>query len=176
MTSMTSTISTISTASTTSMISTPGGNTEGIAMQQFATFHVGELYLGVPAVRVQEVLCSHQMTAIPLANPAIRGLINLRGQIVTAIDPRNALNLQPVSPETPQMNVVIQTEDGAVSLLVDEIGDVLEISLDCFTPVPDTLEKQNGASIVGVYRLERDLLLALDVERLLENACQLSAA
>ncbi|MDQ8162753.1 MAG: chemotaxis protein CheW [Gemmatimonadota bacterium] len=129
---------------------------------QYCTFWVGSLYLGTDVHRVQEVMRTLEMTPVPLAPPAVRGLINLRGQIVTAIDLRRRLGL----PERPDgqepMNVVMRTDDGAVSLLVDEIGDVIEVNEAAFEPPPDTLKGEARALIKGVYKLNGQLLLILD--------------
>src|ERR1700760_3596719 len=102
------------------------------AMQvtQYATFVVEDLFFGIDVLRVQEVLRYQQMTRIPLAPAVAGGLINLRGQIVTAIDMRCRLGLRPRSSEALPMNIVVRTEDGPVSLLVDEIGDVVEVDPD----------------------------------------------
>ena len=94
---------------------------------RFATFFVADLFFGVDVLRVQEVLRYQQMTRVPDAPQVIEGLINLRGQIVTAIDMRRRLGLPLRSQNAAPMNMVIRTEDGAVSLLVDEIGDVLDV-------------------------------------------------
>ena len=91
--------------------------------QQFCTFYVDRQFFGVPVQQVQEVIRYQEMTRVPLVPRVIRGLINLRGQIVVAIDLRRRLD----APERPEdqlpMNVVVRTPDGALSLLVDEIGD-----------------------------------------------------
>src|SRR6185436_18059451 len=94
---------------------------------QFSTFFVADLFFGVDVLRVQEVLRFQQMTRVPQAPEVIEGLINLRGQIVTAIDMRRRLQLQPRGGDQTPMNMVVRTEDGAVSLLVDEIGDVVDV-------------------------------------------------
>ncbi len=139
--------------------------------RQFATFHVGDLFFGIEAIRVQEVIRHQEMTPIPLAPPAIQGLINLRGQIVTAVDTRRMLALPPPAVGKRPMNIIIKAEDGAVSLLVDEIGDVLEVPLNSFAPVPDNVPAPQRDLVAGVYKLRHQLMLALDSERLLENAC-----
>ncbi len=139
--------------------------------RQFATFHVGELFFGIEAIRVQEVIRHQEMTTIPLAPPAIQGLINLRGQIVTAVDTRRMLALPPPAAGKRPMNIIIKAEDGAVSLLVDEIGDVLEVPLNSFAPVPDNVPARQRDLVAGVYKLKGQLMLALDTEQLLENAC-----
>ncbi len=139
--------------------------------RQFATFHVGELFFGIEAIRVQEVIRHQEMTPIPLAPPAIRGLINLRGQIVTAVDTRRMLALPSIASDRRPMNIIIKAEDGAVSLLVDEIGDVLEVPLNSFASVPDNVPASQRDLVAGVYKLKGQLMLALDTEQLLENAC-----
>lgn len=139
--------------------------------RQFATFHVGDLFFGIEAVRVQEVIRHQEMTPIPLAPPAIQGLINLRGQIVTAVDTRRMLALPPAPAGKRPMNIIIKAEDGAVSLLVDEIGDVLEIPLKSYAPVPDNVPARQRDLVSGVYKLKGQLMLALDTEQFLENAC-----
>src|SRR5262245_10385244 len=105
------------------------------------------------------------MTRVPLAPPVVRGLINLRGQIVTAIDLRRRLELPDRPAEQEPVNVVVQTDDGAVSLLVDEIGDVLQVSETAFERPPETLQGTARALIRGVYKLPDRLLLILDPER-----------
>lgn len=138
---------------------------------QYATFHVGELFFGIEAVRVQEVIRHQEMTAIPLAPRAIKGLINLRGQIVTAVDTRWTLGLGPAPGAEPPMNIIIHAEDGAVSLLVDSIGDVLEVPLSSYADVPDNVPPQQRDMISGVCKLRDCLMLLLKTEQLLEIAC-----
>lgn len=136
--------------------------------RQYCTFHVGELFLGIAVVQVQEVIRGQQMTRVPLAGRAVRGLINLRGQIVTAVDLRERLGLPPLADGRVPMNVVVRTEDGPVSLLVDDIGDVLETAEEQYEAVPDTLAPAARALLLGVYKLPGRLLLVLDTSRALE--------
>ncbi len=135
---------------------------------QLCTFVVGETLFGIDVLRVQEVIRSQPMTRVPRAHETIGGLINLRGQIVTAIDLRRRLDLPPAPDPTSLMNVVVQTEDGAVSFLVDDIGDVVELEGVEREDVPDTLPAHLRALITGVHKLESSLLLQLDVDRLVE--------
>jgi purine-binding chemotaxis protein CheW len=133
--------------------------------KQYCTFFLNGLFFGVEVLNVQEVLRYQQMTHVPLAPATVQGLINLRGQIVTAIDLRHRLELPArVSGELP-MNVVVRSEDGAISLLVDEIGDVVEIEDDVFEAPPETLRGVARDLIKGVYKLKERLLLVLDTER-----------
>ncbi len=136
-----------------------------VSTRQFATFMLDQYYFGVEVLTVQEVIRYQDMTRVPLAPPVVQGLINLRGQIVTAIDLRRRLEL-PVRTDGEQpMNVVVRTSDGVVSLLVDEIGDVVETSAADFEPAPDTINGAARELVTGVYKLKDRLLLALDVER-----------
>jgi len=137
--------------------------------RQYATFLVHDLFLGVDVLKVQEVLRYQQMTPAPRADGVVEGLINLRGQIVTAFDMRRRLGL-PERPdgETP-MNVVVRNDDGAVSLLVDEIGDVVEVDADDFESPPETISRAAREVIEGVYKLSDRLLLVLSAEKALKS-------
>jgi len=121
---------------------------------------------GVEVMKVQEVIRFQAMTRVPLASSVVRGLINLRGQIVTAIDVRARFGLPPLGDAQEPMNVVLSTGDGVVSLLVDDIGDVLEVHESDFERPPETLPAVFRDVVVGLYKLERRLLLLLDVERI----------
>ena len=133
--------------------------------KQFATFFLNGLFFGVEVLKVQEVIRYQEMTRVPIAPAMIQGLINLRGQIITAIDLRCRLEM-PSRPESQlPMNVVVRTDDGAVSLLVDEIGDVVEIQDDSYERLPETLTGVARELIRGVYKLKERLLLILDTER-----------
>jgi len=133
--------------------------------RQVATFMLDQLYFGVEVLKVQEVIRYQELTRIPLAPPVVEGLINLRGQIVTAIDLRRRLGLADRREDTLPMNVVVRTADGVVSLLVDEIGDVLEVSEAQFEQAPDALAGPTRDLVRGVYKLKDRLLLLLDEER-----------
>jgi purine-binding chemotaxis protein CheW len=135
--------------------------------RQFCTFHLDRLFLGIEVRQVQEVIRAQQMTRVPLAPRAVRGLINLRGQIVTAIDLRERLGLPAFAPDRQPMNVVVRTDEGAVSLLVDEIGDVLEAEEAAHEHPPETLSPAARELICGVYKLPGRLLLILDTDKVL---------
>jgi purine-binding chemotaxis protein CheW len=135
------------------------------ASGQFATFFVSDLFFGVDVLRVQEVLRFQPMTRVPTAPDVIEGLINLRGQIVTAIDMRRRLRLPPRTGDRTPMNMVIRNEDGAISLLVDEIGDVLDLDAESYEQPPENLDKAARQIIKGIYKLKDRLLLVLDTEQ-----------
>ncbi len=129
---------------------------------QYCTFYLGEQCFGLDVLRVQEIVRPQAITRVPLAPPMVRGLINLRGQIVTAIDLRRRLDLPERAEGCEPVNVVVQTDDGAVSLLVDEIGDVLEVTEEQFERPPETLQGPARDLIQGAYKLPDRLLVILD--------------
>jgi purine-binding chemotaxis protein CheW len=133
--------------------------------KQFSTFVVDRLLFGVEVEKVQEVIRYQQMTRVPLAPSVVKGLINLRGQIVTAIDLRRRLDLHERREGDLPMNVVVRHEDGAVSLLVDEIGDVLEAEEDTFEQPPETIDSKARELIRGVYKLSDRLMHILDTDK-----------
>ena len=136
-------------------------------LQSYCTFHLDALYLGIDVLSVQEVIRDQQMTPVPLAPASIRGLMNLRGEIVTALDLRTELELPPNPNAAAPMNVVVRTSDGPVSLLVDRIGDVLELAPEDRETPPDTLAPAVRNIVEHVFKLEDRLLLTLDVNKLL---------
>lgn len=133
--------------------------------QQLCTFYLDGHFFGVEVEKVQEVLRYQEMTRIPLAPDTVKGLINLRGQIVTAIDLRSRLEFENRPADKLPMNVVIRAEGGAVSLLVDEIGDVIEVSEDSFEESPETVTGIARELVRGIHKLKDDLLLVLDTEK-----------
>jgi purine-binding chemotaxis protein CheW len=137
---------------------------------QFATFFVADLFFGVDVLRVQEVLRFQHMTRVPQAPDVIEGLINLRGQIVTAIDMRRRLRLPPRSGDHAPMNIVVRSDDSAISLLVDEIGDVVDVDEATYERPPENLDPAARELIRGVYKLKDRLLLVLDAERTVDLA------
>jgi purine-binding chemotaxis protein CheW len=133
-----------------------------------ATFHLSGHLFGVEVATVQEVVRHQPMTRVPLAPPALSGLINLRGQIIPAVDLRRRLGF----PDRPDgelpMVVVVRAGDGMVGLLVDRIGDVVEVSEEAFEEPPDTLAGVARELIIGAYKLRDALLLSLDVQGAVE--------
>lgn len=133
------------------------------AGRQLCTFHVGELFFGIDVTSVQEVIRYQPMTPVPLAS-VVSGLINLRGQIVTAIDMRRLLELPPRGESAVPLNVVIRGAESTVSLLVDEIGDVVDVSESSFEPPPQTLDSPASELVDGVYKLPDRLILLLHTD------------
>jgi len=136
----------------------------------FSSFFVDNVLFGIAVEKVQEVASSVEMTPVPLAPPKVRGLINLRGQIVTAIDVRSCLELseRPIG-QTP-INVILLTADGYASLLVDRIGEIVEVDEKDFELPPETLRGPVRELIQGAYKLDNQLMHILDLERALHVA------
>ena len=132
---------------------------------QFCTFFVRGMLFGLEVTCIQEVIRYQPVTPVPLTASTIAGLINLRGQIVTAIDLRVRLGLPPRDPEERPLNVVVRTADGPVSLLVDDVGDVIHVDEETFERPPETLGDAARDLIRGAYKLKGRLLLVLDPGR-----------
>ena len=134
------------------------------AERQLCTFMLDGLCLGIEVRQVQEVMTHHEMTRVPRAAAVIRGLINLRGQIVPALDLRRRLKLNEAPAGWLPMSVVVQGSDGPVSLLVDEIGDVLEVSDEAYEPPPENLREGMRELIDGIFKLADGLLMVLSAD------------
>jgi purine-binding chemotaxis protein CheW len=135
---------------------------------QYCTFYVAGHYFGLEVLKVQEIIRYQQITRVPLAAPVVSGLINLRGQIVTALDMRRRLELEERPAGQLPVNVVVQTDDGAVSLLVDEIGDVRAIRDQTLEAPPETLQGGARELIRGAYKMPDQLLLILNAEKVVD--------
>jgi purine-binding chemotaxis protein CheW len=136
--------------------------------RQYCTFLLDGHYFGVEVQQVQEVIRYQEMTRVPLASRVISGLINLRGRIVTAIDLRRRLGFADRPADRQPMNVIVRAGEEAISLLVDEIGDVIEVPADKFEAPPETLTGTARTLIQGAYKLEGRLMLVLDTEEAVE--------
>jgi len=137
--------------------------------QQFCTFHVGDLFLGIEVERVQEVIRGCGITPVPTAPPSVRGLINLRGQIVTAVDLGARFGLANHRGEGSTV-LVLDAGSEPLSFVVDRSGDVVKVEESSFEKPPDTLKGEARRLIRGAYKMKKKLLLVLDVEHALELA------
>jgi purine-binding chemotaxis protein CheW len=134
------------------------------ASAQYCTFFLDRHFLGVEVETVQEVLRYQKITRVPLGPRVAEGLMNLRGQIVTAIDLRKRLEMPERAADVQPVNLVVRTKGGVISLLVDEIGDVLDVPADLFEAPPETLKGSLRDLIRGSFKLKDRLLLALNAE------------
>jgi purine-binding chemotaxis protein CheW len=137
--------------------------------EQFCTFFLKEQLFGVPVQQVQEVIRYQEMTRVPLVPEVIRGLINLRGQIVMALDLRRRFGLEDRPKSQLPMNVVVRTQEGPISLLVDSIGDVVEVEEETFEEPPQTLDSSMRMLITGVHKLEGRLMHILNTGQACES-------
>ncbi len=135
--------------------------------RQYVTFSIAGALYGLQVLRVEETLGHLNRTPVPLAPKGIAGLVNLRGQVVTTIDLRPKLGLEPLGPKDESMMIVIDVEGESISLLVDSVGEVLSLSQDTFEPAPPTLTDEMRALVTGAFKLDSTLLLALDVSAVL---------
>ena len=134
---------------------------------QLSTFHVGRYLFGIDVALVQEIVRMQAITPVPLSAPEIAGLINLRGEVLTAIDLRARLGLPPGQDGHDSVNVVVRLDEEPVSLLVDEIGGVIEVSAIPFETTPSTVDPAVRDLLVGAYTLPDRLLLALNARKIL---------
>jgi purine-binding chemotaxis protein CheW len=138
------------------------------ATRQLCTFVVCDELCGLDVAVVQEILRAPPPTRVPLAPAAVAGLMNLRGQIVVAVDLRRRLGLPPREAGLVPTTVVVRGAGGLAGLLVDAAGDVAEAREEAFVPPPGTLDGAARALVRGAYRLAERLLLTLDLERVLD--------
>ncbi len=136
--------------------------------EEFVTFTIAGQLFGIPVLQIQDVLSSYQITPIPLAPPEITGSLNLRGRVVTAIDVRLRLGLPARSDGTESMSIVAENEGELYSLMVDSVGEVLALSQSAYERNLPTLDAKFRTFSEGIYRLDKQLLVVLDVERLLD--------
>jgi purine-binding chemotaxis protein CheW len=137
------------------------------AKQRYSTFFLNGSCFGVHVEKVQEVMEFQNITPIPLAPPVLPGIINLRGQILTTFDLKTRLNLSSAGSDAPPMMMVIQTSEGPMNLLVDKIGPVLDVDTDLFEDPTETLKPAVRAVTTHVCKLEAQLLLVLDTEKII---------
>ena len=130
--------------------------------RQLCTFRLADLSFGIDVLAVQEILRGRELTRIPLAPDSIEGLLNLRGQIVTALDLREILALAPRPEGLPAMLLIVRDGDSRLALLVDSVGDVLEVDEESFELPPDTLPEATRTFIHGVHKLPKQLLHILN--------------
>jgi len=136
--------------------------------KDFLTVTIAGQIFGIPVLQVQDVLGSQKVTRVPLAPPAVAGALNLRGRIVTAIDVKRCLGFDAGSTEK-SMSVVVEHNGELYSLIIDRVGDVLPLKNTDFEKNPATLDPLWKSISQGIYRLNGQLLVVLDVPKLLES-------
>ncbi len=145
-----------------------GSGMDSEKSQEFVTFTIAGQLFGIPVLQIQDVLSSYHITPIPLAPPEITGSLNLRGRVVTAIDVRLRLGLPARPRDTESMSIVAENEGELYSLMVDAVGEVLALPQSAFERNLPTLDPKFRSFSEGIYRLDDQLLVVLDVNRLLD--------
>ena len=140
---------------------------KAVNKNDYVTIWLDGQICGIPVLEVQDVLSKQVITKVPQAPAAVAGVLNLRGQIVTAINLRKRLNLSEREDDAQEMNVVVEYENEPYSLIIDKVGDVLSLSEDAFEKNPVTLEACWQSVSNGIFRLETELLVLLDIEKIL---------
>ena len=149
-----------------------GQGAEGMTITgQFCTFYLDRLLFGVESQRIQEVVPYRTLRPVPLAPRAVSGLMNLRGQVVVALELRRQLDLTERAAHMTPICLVIRASEGPVCLLADEVGNVVEVAGDTFEPSPETLSPHLRSVILGVHKLEHQLMHVLDTDQ----ACEVQA-
>ena len=137
--------------------------------EDFLTINVANQLFGIPVLQVQDVLREQAVTKIPLASPEVAGSLNLRGRIVTAIDVRRSLSMPDREDDQSSMSVVVEHKEELFSLIIDSVGDVLSLKKANFERNPGTLDPKWRDISTGIFQLDDNLLIVMDVSKLLEN-------
>jgi len=143
-------------------------------ISQCCTFNVNGLLFGIDVLRVREIVDSQVLTEVPLSCPEISGLLNLRGEIVTSINLNKRFPVEDEAESDSNMHIVVITEEDPISLVVDDVGEVIEIDPNQVEEVPDTIESEVSKLVSSVYKLEDQLMLILDIETAVDVIDQLN--
>jgi purine-binding chemotaxis protein CheW len=146
------------------------------AVTEYVTTMIGDQLFGLPIARVQDVFMPERLTRVPLASSDVAGVLNLRGRIVTAIDMRARLGLPKADAGRPPMAVGVELRGESYGLLIDQIGEVLKLPDDSREENPVNLDPRMAKMAAGVHRLDGQLMVVLDVDRVLEILPDMLAA
>jgi purine-binding chemotaxis protein CheW len=145
-------------------------------LREYVTAVIGGQLFGLPILRVQDVFAPERLTKVPLAPVEIAGVLNLRGRIVTLIDMRRRLGLGKREDDSPAMAVGVESRGESYGLLIDSVGEVLKLDDMACEPNPSNLDPRLASVSIGIYRLDGQLLMVLDVDRVLDIAVKAAAA
>jgi purine-binding chemotaxis protein CheW len=146
------------------------------SLREYVTAVIGGQLFGLPILRVQDVFVPERLTKVPLAPTEIAGVLNLRGRIVTLIDMRRRLGLGQREDNAPAMAVGVESRGESYGLLIDSVGEVLKLDNVACEPNPTNLDPRLASVSTGIYRLDTQLLMVLDVDRVLDIAVKAAAA
>jgi purine-binding chemotaxis protein CheW len=136
------------------------------SFNEYVTALIGGQLFGLPILRVQDVFAPERLTAVPLSPPEVAGVLNLRGRIVTLIDMRCRLGL----------GSRVESRGQSYGLLIDSVGEVLKLDNQSWEPNPSNLDARLASVSTGIYRLDSQLLMVLDVDRVLDITVKAVAA
>ena len=145
-------------------------------LTEFVTVTIGDHIFGLPIARVQDVFVPERLTRVPLAPPEVAGILNLRGRVVTAIEMRSRLDLGSRQPGQPVMAIGIELKGESYGLLVDAVGEVVQLATSACEAKPSNLDDRLARVAAGIYRLEGQLMIVLDVDRVLDIKPRAAAA
>lgn len=145
-------------------------------LKEYVTAAIGGQLFGLPILRVQDVFLPARLTRVPLAPPEVAGVLNLRGRIVTLIDMRCLLGLGERKDKAPAMAIGVETRGESYGLLIDSVGEVLKLDDAAREPNPINLDPRLARVCAGVHRLEGQLLLVVDVDRVLNAGASAALA
>jgi len=137
-------------------------------LTEYVTAMIGGQLFGLPILRVQDVFAPERLTRVPLAPPEIAGMLNLRGRIVTLIDMRRRLGLAQGEDAGPPMAIGVESRGESYGLLIDNIGEVLKLDDAKREPNPVNLDAGLARVSAGIFRLDGQLLILVDVDRILD--------
>jgi purine-binding chemotaxis protein CheW len=143
---------------------------------EYVTAMIGGQLFGLPIARVQDVFIPERLTRVPLASPDVAGVLNLRGRIVTMVDMRSRLGLPKRDGDRPPMAVGVDLRGESYGLLIDSVGEVLKLADDSREVNPVNLDPRLTRMAAGIHRLDGQLMVVLDVDRVLEIVPDMLAA
>ncbi|HEY7243009.1 MAG TPA: chemotaxis protein CheW [Xanthobacteraceae bacterium] len=135
---------------------------------EYVTVTIGGQLFGLPIARVQDVFAPDRLTRVPLARPEIAGLLNVRGRILTIIDMRRRLGVEPVEESRRALAVGIEHNGQSYGLLIDSVGEVLKLPARSFEDNPINFDRTLAYVSAGVHRLDGRLMVVLDLDRVLQ--------
>lgn len=146
------------------------------SFNEYVTALIGGQLFGLPILRVQDVFAPERLTAVPLSQPEVAGVLNLRGRIVTLIDMRCRLGLGIREVGQQAMAIGVESRGESYGLLIDSVGEVLKLDNLAWEPNPTNLDARLASVSTGIYRLDNQLLMVLDVDRVLDITAKAAAA
>ncbi len=136
---------------------------------EFSTFYVGGALCGIDILNIQEINKNFEITKVPQASGYVEGILNLRGRIVTIIDLGKKLGLKPSTKEKDNRNIIVNSDDEHIGLLVDSISDVVQAQKNDIEPAPSNIGGVKGKFFQGVLKTEAQLIGILDIDEVLKE-------